>query len=861
MGIVEKLFGNYSQKEIKKLMPVVAKIEALEATVVKLSDEELRAKTEEFKKRYQDGESLDSMLEEAFAVVREASKRVLGMRQYPVQLLGGIILHQGRIAEMRTGEGKTLVSVAPAYLNAITGEGVHVVTTNEYLAKRDAEEMGQVHNFLGLTVGVISNDLETTQRQESYNCDITYATNNELGFDYLRDNMVTQKDKQVLRGLSYAIIDEVDSVLVDEARTPLIISGSGKGANNLYQFADYFAKTLTKGRIVNEKEALNPLYQEELIEEGDYIIDEKGKSASLTQEGIDKAERYFKVENLSDMQNLDIQHYISNALKANYIMHLDKDYVVQEGKEGLEIVIVDTFTGRLMPGRRYSDGLHQAIEAKEKLEVRNESKTLATITFQNFFNKYGKKSGMTGTAKTEEDEFREIYSLDVVEIPTNKPVIRVDHSDQVYKNENGKFTAIVREIVKTSETGQPMLIGTTTIKKSEKLSALLKKQGIKHHVLNAKHHEKEAEIVAQAGQLGAVTIATNMAGRGTDIKLGEGVAAVGGLKIIGTSRHESRRIDNQLRGRSGRQGDPGESTFYLSLEDELMVMFGSESVNGLIERMGLPEDEAIEHKILTKTIENAQKRVEAQNFSMRKHLLDYDRVNNEQREVIYGDREKVLAGEEIKDKILNMFRSIIETDIEKYTNDSKYVEEWDLAGINEHFLPIFGDFALELTDEQKQKLSKEEVVEILFQKAITEYAKREEQFEYDKMREIERIILLKIIDKKWMDHIDDMDHLRRSIGLRSYAQRDPVVEYRFLSYDMFDELAYNIKWDTIKALLAVRAQDSNMQHEENKMVMVTNRQDDSAKKSPVKKQEKVGRNDECPCGSGKKYKHCCENRA
>ncbi len=861
MGIIEKLFGNYSQKEIKKLMPVVDKIEALEASVEKLSDEELRAKTEEFKKRYQDGETLDSMLEEAFAVVREASKRVLGMRQYPVQLLGGIILHQGRIAEMRTGEGKTLVSVAPAYLNAIAGEGVHVVTTNEYLAKRDAEEMGQVHNFLGLTVGVITNDLESTQRQESYNCDITYATNNELGFDYLRDNMVTQKDKQVLRNLSYAIIDEVDSVLIDEARTPLIISGQGKGANNLYQFADYFAKTLTKGRIVNEKEALNPLYQEELIEEGDYIIDEKGKSASLTQEGIDKAERYFKVENLSDMQNLDIQHYISNALKANYIMHLDKDYVVQDGKEGPEIVIVDTFTGRLMPGRRYSDGLHQAIEAKEKLEVRNESKTLATITFQNFFNKYGKKSGMTGTAKTEEDEFREIYSLDVVEIPTNMPVIRVDKSDQVYKNENGKFTAIVREIVKTAETGQPMLIGTTTIEKSEKLSALLKKEGIKHHVLNAKQHEKEAEIVAQAGQLGAVTIATNMAGRGTDIKLGEGVAAVGGLKIIGTSRHESRRIDNQLRGRAGRQGDPGESTFYLSLEDELMVMFGSESVNGIIERMGLPEDEAIEAKILTKTIENAQKRVEAQNFSIRKHLLDYDRVNNEQREVIYGDREKVLAGEEIKDKILNMFRSIIETDIEKYTNESKYVEEWDLAGINEHFLPIFGEFVLELTDEQRQKLGKEEVVEMLYEKAIAEYAKREEQFEYDNMREIERVILLKIIDKKWMDHIDDMDHLRRSIGLRSYAQRDPVVEYRFLSYDMFDELAYNIKWDTIKALLAVRVQDSNMQHEENKMVMVTNRQDDSAKQSPVKKQEKIGRNDECPCGSGKKYKHCCENRA
>ncbi len=861
MGLMEKIFGNYSQREIKKLMPVVDKIEALESSVQPLTDEQLAAKTEEFKKRYADGETLDAMLEEVFAVVREASKRVLGMRQYPVQLLGGIILHQGRIAEMRTGEGKTLVSVAPAYLNAITGEGVHVVTTNEYLARRDAEEMGQIHNFLGLTVGVISNEMTPEQRQEAYNCDVTYATNNELGFDYLRDNMVTHKNKQVLRDLNYAIIDEVDSVLIDEARTPLIISGQGKGANNLYQFADYFAKTLTKGRIVNEKEALNPLYQEELIEEGDYIIDEKGKSASLTQEGIDKAERYFKVDNLSDMENLDIQHYISNALKANYIMHLDKDYVVQEGKEGPEIVIVDGFTGRLMPGRRYSDGLHQAIEAKEKLEVRNESKTLATITFQNFFNKYAKKSGMTGTAKTEEDEFREIYSLDVVEIPTNKPVIRKDKSDLVYKNESGKFTAIVREVVKTAETGQPMLIGTTTIEKSEKLSAALKKAGIKHHVLNAKQHEKEAEIVAQAGQLGAVTIATNMAGRGTDIKLGEGVAEVGGLKIIGTTRHESRRIDNQLRGRAGRQGDPGESTFYLSLEDELMIMFGSEKVNGIIEAMGLPEDEAIEAKILTRTIENAQKRVEAQNFSIRKHLLDYDRVNNEQREVIYADREKVLAGEEIREQILSMFKSLIETDLENYTNESKYVEEWDLAGINEHFLPMFGEFVLELTDEEKQKMGKEEVVEMLYERALVEYAKREEQFEYDNMREIERVILLKVIDKKWMDHIDDMDHLRRSIGLRSYAQRDPVVEYRFLSYDMFDELAYNIKWDTIKALLAVKVQDSGMKHEENKLVMSTNRQDTAAKKTPVKKQDKTGRNDNCPCGSGKKYKHCCENRA
>ncbi len=858
MGFLDKIFGTYSEREIKKLMPVVKKIEDLEPQIEALSDEELKAKTEEFRKRYNDGETLDAMLEEVFAVVREASKRVLGMRQYPVQLLGGIILHQGRIAEMRTGEGKTLVSVAPAYLNAIAGRGVHVVTVNDYLAKRDAEEMGKIHEFLGLTVGVILNDMQPHQRQEAYACDITYATNNELGFDYLRDNMVTHKDKQVLRNLHFAIIDEVDSVLIDEARTPLIISGQGKASTGLYQNADYFVKTLTKGRIVNEKEALNPLYQEELIEEGDFILDEKSKGVSLTQQGIEKAEKYFKVDNLSDMENLDIQHYISNALKANNVMLLDKDYVVQEG----EIVIVDTFTGRLMPGRRYSDGLHQAIEAKEKLEVKNESKTLATITFQNFFNKYAKKSGMTGTALTEEDEFREIYSLDVVEIPTNRPIQRIDNSDLVYKTEKGKFMAIVRDVVETSKTGQPMLIGTTTIEKSEQLSALLKKEGVKHQVLNAKHHEREAEIVAQAGQLGAITIATNMAGRGTDIKLGEGVADVGGLKIIGTSRHESRRIDNQLRGRAGRQGDPGISTFYLSLEDELMVMFGSDRVVGIVDAMGLPEDEAIEAKILTKTIENAQKRVEASNFSARKHLLDYDRVNNEQREVIYSDRAKVLDGEEIKEKILAMFKSIIETDLENYTNQSDYIEEWDLVGANEHFLPIFGEFVLEFTDEDKQKTTKEEVIEMLYERAVAEYAKREEQFEYDNMREIERVILLKIIDKKWMDHIDDMDHLRRSIGLRSYAQRDPVIEYRFLSYDMFDELAYNIKWDTIKSLLAIKAQDKDMRHEENKMVMVTNRQDDTGKKTPVKKTEKkTGRNDLCPCGSGKKYKHCCENRA
>ncbi len=861
MGLLDKVFGTYSEREIKKLMPVVAKIEELETTISVLTDDELKAKTEEFKTRYADGEALDNMLEEAFAVVREASKRVLGLRQYPVQLLGGIILHQGRISEMRTGEGKTLVSVAPAYLNAIAGEGVHIVTVNEYLARRDAEEMGQIHTFLGLTVGVILSNMEPPQKQAAYACDITYATNNELGFDYLRDNMVTHKANQVLRGLNYAIIDEVDSVLIDEARTPLIISGQGKESTSLYQVSDFFAKTLTKGRIVNEKEALNPLYQEEMIEEGDYIIDEKAKSASLTQEGITKAEKYFKITNLSDMANLDIQHYISNALKANYIMHLDKDYVVQEGEKGPEIVIVDSFTGRLMPGRRYSDGLHQAIEAKEKLEVRNESKTLATITFQNFFNKYGKKSGMTGTALTEESEFREIYSLDVVEIPTNKPVIRIDNPDLVYKNETGKFTAIVRDVVETAKTGQPMLIGTTTIEKSEQLSALLKREGIKHNVLNAKQHEKEAEIVAQAGQKGQITIATNMAGRGTDIKLGEGVTELGGLKILGTARHESRRIDNQLRGRAGRQGDPGESTFYLSLEDDLMVMFGSEKVTGIIEAMGLPDDEAIEAKILTKTIENAQKKVEAANFSTRKHLLDYDRVNNEQREVIYADREKVLAGENIKDQVLDMFRNIIDIDLDKYSNDSKYLEEWDLLGINEHFIAMFGNFALELKDDDMLKMSKEECVDYLFEKAKLEYAKRESQFEEENMREIERVVLLRTIDKKWMDHIDDMDHLRRSIGLRSYGQKDPVIEYRFLSYDMFDELSYNIQLETIKSLLAVKAQDSGMRHEENKIVMISNRQDTSAKATPVKKQEKISRNDDCPCGSGKKYKHCCENRA
>ncbi len=856
LGVVKKIFGSYSDKELKRIMPIVDKIENLEGEISKLSDEQLKEKTEEFKKRYQEGETLDELLPEAFAVVREAGKRVLGMRHFRVQLIGGIILHQGRIAEMKTGEGKTLVSTLPAYLNALTGEGVHIVTVNDYLAKRDAEWMGQIHEFLGLTVGVILHDMEQEERQAAYACDITYATNNELGFDYLRDNMVVYEKNLVQRNLTYAIIDEVDSVLIDEARTPLIISGSSGKSTMLYKVADSFAKTLTKGRILNEDEALNPLNHVEIQEEGDYVIDEKGKTVSLTQEGIKKAERYFNIENLADPDNMEILHHINNALKANYNMFADRDYVVKDD----EIIIVDEFTGRMMTGRRYSDGLHQAIEAKEGVVVNKESKTLATITFQNFFNKYGKKCGMTGTALTEEGEFRHIYGMDVIVIPTNMPVIRKDHTDVVYRNERAKYKAVIEEIKKSHEKGQPVLVGTITIDKSELISSMLKKEGIRHQVLNAKYHEKEAEIVALAGEKGAVTIATNMAGRGTDIKIDDEVKAVGGLKIIGTERHESRRIDNQLRGRAGRQGDPGESRFFISLEDELMRLFGSERVGKVIDALGIDEDDPIEHKMLTKAIENAQKKVEANNFAIRKRLLEYDQVMNEQREIIYSERRQVLLGADISENIKGMIKSVIERNVMTYVGDNaEFPENWDLVGLNETLMPMLNISKIEITEEDKESLKPEELVERVYEKALKVYAEKEEEVTSERMREIERVILLKVIDQRWMDHIDDMDQMRQGISLRAYAQRDPITEYKFISYDMFEELSTNIQTETVRGLFNIRIVDPNMERKPvvNVNVVTTNKEEESVKTPKKRKTPKVGRNDLCPCGSGKKYKQCC----
>jgi len=858
MGFLERIFGSYSAKEVKRLMPLADKIESLEPEIEKLSDEQLRSKTDEFKERLSNGSTLDDILPEAFAVVREAGKRVLNMRHFRVQLLGGIILHQGRIAEMRTGEGKTLVSTLPAYLNALKGEGVHIVTVNDYLAKRDSEWMGQIHEFLGMTVGVILNDMTNDERRKSYACDITYATNNELGFDYLRDNMVVYKENMVQRKLSYSIIDEVDSVLIDEARTPLIISGSGGKSTQLYGIADLFVKRLTKGRIVNEKEALNAITREELIEEGDFVIDEKGKTVSLTQEGLHKAEKFFNVENLADQDNMEIQHHVNNALKANYGMHRDKDYVVQED----EVVIVDEFTGRLMPGRRYSDGLHQAIEAKENVKVNRESKTLATITFQNFFNKYVKKSGMTGTALTEEGEFRQIYGMDVVVVPTNKVISRIDHSDLVYKTEAAKLRAVIKDIKECNEKGQPVLVGTITIEQSEVISKMLKKEGIKHQVLNAKYHEKEAEIVSLAGERAAVTIATNMAGRGTDIKLADGVKEIGGLKIIGTERHESRRIDNQLRGRSGRQGDPGESRFYISLEDELMRLFGSERVAKVIDAMGMDEDEPIEHAMLTKSIENAQKKVEGNNFGIRKHLLEYDRVMNEQREIIYGERMKVLMGEDLKDNIVEMTKEVIRRAVDTYTEETEYAEDWDIPDLNEHLMPLFHKVSVVITEEEKETLTKEDLKERLIEEAVEIYEQKEAEISPERMREIERVITIKVIDQKWMDHIDDMDRMRQGISLRAYAQRDPLLEYKFLSYDMFEEMSNAIQLDTVRSLYNVRISvQQEPQREEVAKETFTNKDESMANTPKKRKDEKVGRNDQCSCGSGKKYKHCCGRTA
>ncbi len=859
MGLLEKIFGNYSEKEIKKITPIVNKIESLAPQYENLSDEELRGKTQEFKDRLAKGETLDDILPEAYAVVREAASRphVLNMRHFPVQLMGGIVMHQGRIAEMRTGEGKTLVATLPAYLNALEGKGVHVVTVNDYLAQRDSEWMGEVFRFLGLSVGCILNSMDNNERRAAYACDITYGTNNEFGFDYLRDNMVVRKESMVQRDLHFAIIDEVDSVLIDEARTPLIISGSGSKSTDLYRVADLFAKQLKKGRILNEEEAMNPLLREELQEEGDFILDEKAKSVVLTQEGVAKAEKFFSVDNLSDPENLELQHHINNALKANYNMHLDKDYVIHEG----EIVIVDEFTGRMMPGRRYSDGLHQAIEAKENVQVRRESKTLATITFQNYFNKYKKKCGMTGTAKTEEDEFRNIYGMDVVEIPTNKPVARIDKQDVVYRTEAGKFRAVVRDIAAAHAKGQPVLVGTVTIDKSEELSKLLRREGIPHQVLNAKYHAKEAEIVALAGQMNAVTIATNMAGRGTDIKLGEGVPELGGLKIIGTERHESRRIDNQLRGRAGRQGDPGESRFYISLEDDLMRLFGSEKTMKLVDAMGMDEDEPIEAGMLTKAIENAQKKVEGNNFAIRKHLLEYDQVMNEQREVIYGERRRVLYGENLRDSIMGMINDTIGRIVDTHISDEQLPEEWDMNALSEAFSAIVPVGKINIKEDAIAQMTKEKLKENLQKLGVQLYELKEKEInDEEKMRELERVIMLRVIDQKWMDHIDDMDQMRQGIGLHAYAQRDPLIEYKFAAYDMFEEMSAHIQEDTLKILYRVRI-ETEAKREEVQKPMFTNK-DDSGVKQPKKREEaKIGRNDPCPCGSGKKYKQCCGRNA
>jgi len=856
MGLIEKIFGSYSDKELKRIQPVLAKVNALGDTMAALTDEQLQAKTPEFKNRLANGETLDDLLPEAYAVVREATVRTLSQRQYDVQIIGGIVLHQGRIAEMRTGEGKTHMSTLPAYLNALTGQGVHVVTVNDYLAKRDAEWMGAIHRFLGLSVGAILHDMSNDERREAYACDITYATNNELGFDYLRDNMVVYAKDAVQRGLNYAIIDECDSILIDEARTPLIISGSGDKSTHLYKVADGFVKTLRKGKILNEKEALNPLMKVEMQEEGDFVVDEKQKSVTLTQEGVTKAERFFALENLSDPDNMEIQHHINNALRANYNMFLDQDYVVKDN----EILIVDEFTGRLMPGRRYSDGLHQAIEAKEGVEVNRESKTLATITFQNFFNKYAKKSGMTGTALTEESEFRGIYAMDVIAVPTNKPVRRTDLTDVVYKTEAAKFRAVVRDIEACYQKGQPALVGTITIDKSEELSAMLRKKGIPHQVLNAKYHEKEAEIVALAGQKSAITIATNMAGRGTDIKLGDDVTELGGLRIIGTERHESRRIDNQLRGRSGRQGDPGESKFYISLEDELMRLFGSDRVKSIVDALGLDEDEPIEHGLLSKAIENAQKKVEGNNYSVRKHLLDYDQVMNEQREIIYGERKKVLEGQDLSESIQNMVRAVIGRAVDQYAGENP-VAEWDISGLNDHLEPMIHIAPVRLNAEKDAAMTKDELKEHLETSAMALYTKRETEFGAETMREIERIMMLRVVDQKWMDHIDDMDQMRQGISLRAYAQRDPLLEYKFLSFDMFEELSQNIQNETTRLMYNVRLATQPEKREQVAKPTATN-MDTSMTKVPVKRKDaKIGRNDPCPCGSGKKYKQCCGLKA
>ena len=847
MGLFSKVIGTHSEREVKRVIPIVDKIESLEPEMEKLSDEELRGKTAEFKKRLADKETLDDILPEAYAVVREASKRTIGLRHFRVQLIGGVILHQGRITEMRTGEGKTLVSTLPAYLNALEGKGVHIVTVNDYLAKRDAEWMGQIHEFLGLTVGVILNSMDNDERREAYNCDITYATNNELGFDYLRDNMVIYKEQLVQRDLHYAIVDEVDSVLIDEARTPLIISGSSGKSTKIYEACDNLVRQLKKG-TEKELSKMDIIMKEDNNETGDYVANEKEKTVNLTEQGIKKVERFFHLENLADPENLEIQHCVNLSLRAHALMHLDKDYVVKDD----QVLIVDEFTGRIMPGRRYSDGLHQAIEAKEHVKVKRESKTLATITFQNFFNKYDKKCGMTGTALTEEKEFREIYGMDVVEVPTNLPVKRIDHNDSVYKTKREKLNAIVEDIVASHEKGQPVLVGTITIDASEELSQLLKKRGIPHKVLNAKFHELEAEIIADAGQVGAVTIATNMAGRGTDIKLGEGVTELGGLKIIGTERHESRRIDNQLRGRAGRQGDPGESKFYISLEDDLMRLFGSQNLMQMFNSLGMPEGEQIQHKMLNKAIERAQKKIESNNYGIRKNLLEYDQINNEQREIIYAERRKVLDGDDMRDTIISMIDELVEKYVNMVIGDDQGPSEWNLKELNEILIPMIpvkpatGDGCG----------SKQELIQNLKEEALRLYETKEAEFpEPEQIREIERVVILKVTDSRWMDHIDDMDQLRQGIGLQAFGQRDPVVEYRLQGYDMFNDMTESIREETVKMLMHVRI-EQKVEREQVAEVTGTNK-DDSANAPVVRKSEKISRNAPCPCGSGKKYKYCC----
>ena len=852
MNLFEKIFGTHSQRELKLIQPTVDKILSLQSTMAAMSEEELKGQTAKFKDRLAQGETLDDLLPEAFATVREAAKRELGMEHFPVQLIGGIVLHQGRIAEMRTGEGKTLVSTCPAYLNALTGKGVHVVTVNDYLAKRDSEWMGRVHRYLGLTVGTVLNEMSTEERQAAYACDITYVTNNELGFDYLRDNMAIYKSQQVLRGLNYCVIDEVDSVLIDEARTPLIISGQSGKSTKLYELCDILAQQLERGEESAEFSKINAILGEEIEETGDFIVNEKEKTVNLTQQGVEKVEKYFHIENLADAENLEIQHNIILALRAHNLMFRDKDYVVKDD----EVLIVDEFTGRIMNGRRYSDGLHQAIEAKEHVQVKRESRTLATITFQNFFNKFSKKAGMTGTAQTEEKEFRNIYSMDVIQIPTNKPVLREDLDDAVYKSKKEKFKAVVDEIEAIHETGAPVLVGTIAIETSELLSSMLRKRGIKHNVLNAKFHEQEAAIVAEAGVHGAVTIATNMAGRGTDIKLDDESKAAGGLHIVGTERHESRRIDNQLRGRAGRQGDPGQSQFFISLEDDLMRLFGSERLMGMFEALGVPDGEQIHHKMLSNAIAKAQEKIELNNYGIRENLLKYDEVNNDQRDVIYTEREKVLEGDNMRPLIVRFITDTVDNYVAECIGEGQTPKEWDLSGLNDTLMSIIPLKKLRLTEEEYESMTGDELSQRLKEEAIRLYEQKEAEFPNpEQMREAERVILLKVMDQKWMSHIDDMDILRDGIGLQAYGQKDPLVEYKIAGYEMFQNMMRSIQEETIRVLYQIKL-EQKVEREQVAKPLATNR-DESAVRSPKQREgRKIYPNDPCPCGSGKKYKQC-----